>query len=76
MTMRKKPTKRPKDVVSNAVHVMKVLTGEAQDVTPSKKSIRGAKAGARGGPARASALTPEQRREIARAAAQARWKKG
>jgi hypothetical protein len=31
--------------------------------------------GKKGGPARAKALTPEQRKEIARKAAQARWAK-
>lgn len=75
MTTKKKPTKRPTDVASNAVHVMRVLTGEALDIAPSKISKRGAKAGALGGPARALALTPEQRKEIAQAAARARWKK-
>ena len=29
-----KGQKRPPDVVSNAVHVMKVLTGEAEDGAP------------------------------------------
>jgi hypothetical protein len=32
--------------------------------------------GLKGGPARAAALTPKRRREIARAAARARWNKG
>jgi len=31
--------------------------------------------GKKGGPARAAKLTPEQRKEIAKKAAQARWKK-
>ncbi len=31
--------------------------------------------GKRGGPARAAALSPERRKEIARLAVQARWKK-
>ncbi len=31
--------------------------------------------GKRGGPARAAALSPERRREIAKLAVQARWKK-
>jgi hypothetical protein len=33
----------------------------------------GRKGGQKGGPARAAALTPERRREIARSAANARW---
>lgn len=32
--------------------------------------------GKKGGPARATKLTPEQRREIAKKAAEARWGKG
>jgi hypothetical protein len=62
--------KRPADVIGNAVHVMRMATGEIDD-TPSK-----APKWAKGGKARAKALTPVQRAEIARAAASARWKKG
>jgi hypothetical protein len=36
---------------------------------------RATKGGTKGGPARARALTAQQRADIARAAAQARWKK-
>jgi len=35
----------------------------------------GKKGGKKGGPARAAALSPERRSEIARLAVQARWKK-
>ncbi len=35
----------------------------------------GRKGGKKGGPARASKMTPEERQESARKAAQARWKK-
>ena len=56
-----KGPKRPADVVSNAVHVMKVLTGEAED-TPAPddgKDLPAAKAlGGAGGAARAAKLTP------------------
>jgi hypothetical protein len=38
-------------------------------------SIRARKGGSKVGPARAQTLTPEQRAEIARTAAAARWKK-
>jgi hypothetical protein len=67
-----KGQKRPADVTGNAVHVMRVLTGEAEDETPLQSASKGGK---RGGKARAEALTPEQRSEIARIAASARWKK-
>jgi hypothetical protein len=64
-----KGEKRPADVIGNAVHVMRIATGEIED-NPSKAPKR-----ASGGKARAKALTPSQRAEIARAAASARWKK-
>jgi hypothetical protein len=64
-----KGEKRPADVIGNAVHVMRVATGEIED-TPSKAPKRAA-----GGKARARALPPAERADIARAAASARWKK-
>jgi len=64
--------KRPADVIGNAVKVMRIATGEDTEELPQPERIN---AGRRGGPARAKALTPQQRAEIARAAAQARWKK-
>ena len=72
-----KGQKRPADVVSNAVHVMKVLTGEAHDGTApeSGKSEAAQSLGAKGGVARAKALTAEQRSAIAKKAAAKRWGK-
>jgi len=40
------------------------------------KAAAGRKGGLKGGKARAEKLTPEERRESARRAAQARWSKG
>jgi len=72
-----KGQKRPADVVSNAVHVMRVLTGEADDGAPvdDGKDPAAKALGAKGGAARAKATTPERRREIAQAAAAKRWGK-
>lgn len=72
-----KGTKRPADVVGNAVHVMKVLTGEADDgaVLDNSKNEAAQSLGAKGGAARAKALTAEQRSEIAKKAAAKRWGK-
>ena len=64
--------KRPADVIGNAVHVMRIATGEIEDTTVQQGRRKAGKIGAR---KRAMALTPEQRSEIARAAASARWKK-
>jgi hypothetical protein len=71
-----KAPKRPADVIGNAVHVMKVLTGEADDTAPDDGKDPAAKAlGRKGGAARAAKMTPERRAEIARAAAAKRWNK-
>ena len=69
-----KGQKRPADVVSNAVHVMKVLTGEAEDRPADDGKDPAAKAlGAKGGNARAAKMSPERRAEIAKNAAVSRW---
>jgi hypothetical protein len=70
-----KGERRPADVIGAAIMVAKIATGEIEETTPTKKEVRAKKAGSKGGPARARTLTPEQRSEIARAAASARWKK-
>jgi hypothetical protein len=69
--------KRPADVISNAVHVMRVATGEADEtgVTEDGKSKAAVELGRRGGAARAAALSPKQRSAIARKAALARHRR-
>ena len=67
--------KRPRDVVSNAVKVMRIATGEEEEEFEDDGKDPAAKAlGAKGGKARAEKLTPERRSEIARKAASKRWK--
>lgn len=65
-----KGQKRPADVIGNAVRVMRIATGEEEEEAPNRSPRR-----AKGAKARAKALSPEERSEIARAAASARWKK-
>ncbi len=65
--------KRPADVIGNAVHVIRIATGEITEI-PSKAPGRAA-GGKIGGKARAKALSPEDRKAIAAKAAAARWKK-
>ena len=62
--------KRPADVIANAVHMMRVATGETEEtyVDTSKR-----KGGQKGGEARAKAVSAEQHREIAKEGAKARW---
>lgn len=70
------PTNKRKDFTQTALNVVRQATGEVTAPAPSEKQESGRKGGLKGGVARAAALTPEQRAEIARTAAQARWKKG
>ena len=66
--------KRPRDVVSNAVKVMRIATGEEEDGFEDDGKDPAAKVlGAKGGKARATKLSPERRSEIARKAAAKRW---
>ena len=62
---------RPGDVVSCAVTVARIATGEIEDTKYKQPGKR--KGGVAGGRARAKALTPKRRREIAKKAADARW---
>ena len=68
-----KGEKRPADVVSNAVHVMRIATGEIEE--DQGKAPNRAKGGRKGAKARAKVLSAQERSEIARTAAAARWKK-
>ena len=68
--------KRPRDVVSNAVKVMRIATGEEEEEYEDDGKDPAAKAlGAKGGKARAEKLTPERRSEIAQEAAAKRWRR-
>ena len=58
------------DVIANALRVAKIATGEAEEVYVDESKQPG---GRKGGRARADALTPEQRQQIAKDGAKARW---
>lgn len=73
--MTTKPPKRPRDPNQLAKLMVDIATGEESEAESSTFAKRASKAGAKGGPARAKALTPAQRSEIASVAASARWKK-
>ena len=68
---------RPRDPNQLAKSIVDIATGQAIDtVSEKKRHPDGRRAGGlKGGKARAKQLTPEQRADIARVAAQARWKK-
>lgn len=65
---------RPADLIGNAVHIMRIATGEIEDTTPDDGKDKVAQAlGAKGGRKRAEAMSPERRSEAARQAAAKRW---
>lgn len=69
--------KRPADIIGLSVKIAKIATGEIEDRDQeTSKDMAASELGKKGGKARAKKLTPEERSEIARIAAQARWKKG
>jgi hypothetical protein len=72
-----KGQKRPADVISNAVHVTRIATGEIAEEPSTAEDGKNKAAvalGSKGGKARAKKLGVRRRKEIARAGAAARWK--
>jgi hypothetical protein len=71
-----KRSSKPRDLNRLAAAIAAEATGEAppSDKNPHAVAL-GRLGGQKGGKARAKKLTPEQRSEIARKAATARWKK-
>ena len=70
------------DTAETAYRTLQEAIGERPKTVPGKPTEknpaaieRGRKGGKKGGKARASSLTPEQRQEAAKVAAWARWKK-
>lgn len=71
-----KGQKRPADVISNAVTVMKIATGEIEEaLTNNGKNAAAVALGRKGGAARAAALSKSRRVEIAKSGAAAKWRK-
>ncbi len=68
----KKP-KRPRDANQLAKRIVDLATGQAEEGEANTEK-RGHAGGVAGGKARAEKLTLEERREIAKKAAAARWK--
>lgn len=80
--MPERSRKRPRDVNALASQIVdeatNEATNEAQPVDPDAGKDPaavelGRRGGLKGGPARAASLTPEQRSELARRAANKRW---
>jgi hypothetical protein len=75
--------KRPRDLNQWAKRMVDIATGETNDreLTPEERGkdpaavSLGRRGGLKGGKARADAMTPERRTEVARQAAKKRWSK-
>ena len=71
-----KGEKRNADVTGNAAHVMKIATGEIEEIlTDDGKNAAAVALGRMGGKARAEGMTAKRRKEIAQKAAKFRWGK-
>jgi hypothetical protein len=70
--------KRPSDANQLAKLILDISVGEVEDTVSVVKRLgkrKGRPGGLKGGKVRAKRLTPEERTDIARIAATARWKK-
>lgn len=69
--------RRPRDPNQLAKLVVDIASGEVEDTVSAKMrrgtKLRGSAGGIRGGPARAKALSAEQRKAVAEKAARTRW---
>jgi hypothetical protein len=74
--------KRPRDPNQLAKSIIDIATGQKPDRDPTPEEqgkdpaavSLGRKGGLKGGAARAASMTPERRAEIAKKAAESRWK--
>ena len=75
MPNERKGQKRPRDPNQLGKLIVDISVGEAEDRAPEgpPKNEAAAEMGRKGGAARAKAMTPERRAEIARKAAAKRW---
>jgi hypothetical protein len=81
LTAESKGRKRPRDPNQLAKMIVDIASGEIEDRDPTPEEQgkdpqavkRGRAGGARGGPARAASLSPEERSEAARKAVWGRW---
>jgi len=76
-----KPPKRPRDPAQLAKLIVDIATGEVEDREPTPEEqgkdpsavSLGRRGGLKGGQARAAALSAQERKQIARKAAEKRW---
>ncbi len=69
-----KGEKRPADAIGKAIMIVKIATGEVEDITTEDgKNAAAVALGRMGGKARAEGMTAKRRKEIAKKAARTRW---
>jgi len=69
-----KGERRPRDVIGNAAHVMRIATVQIEDtITDDGKNAAAVALGRMGGKARAKKMSKRERQRIARNAAKSRW---
>jgi hypothetical protein len=74
--LRRPGEKRPADTIGNAVIIAKIAAGEIDDITiEDGKNAAAVALGRMGGKARAEGMTAKRRKEIAKKAAEERWKR-
>ena len=77
--MATKRLKRPRDPIQLGKLIVDIATGQVEDMAEDNKNAAavelGRLGGKRGGKARAAKLSAKRRAEIARKAAESRWKK-
>jgi hypothetical protein len=72
-----KGRRRPADVITNAVHVMRIATSEIEEPpdTRNQAALTLSRLGAsKGGKARAKSLSASKRKEISARGVKARWR--
>ena len=73
--MTEKRIPRPRDPLALAKLIGDIATGQIEDKNEDGKNASAANLGRLGGAARARKLSPEKRAEIAKKAAESRWRK-
>src|SRR5438876_234452 len=70
-----KGERRPRDVIGNAVHVMRIVEDKVPSPEDEGKDPAAVALGRKGGKARAESMSAKRRKDIARQAAKKRWGK-
>ncbi len=74
-----RPSKLPRDSNQRAKRILDIFTGDVKEEPPREKNAAAVALGklgaSKGGQARAAKLSPKKRKDIAKKAAEIRWRK-